>query len=58
MEISDIKQKLNINEVLAHYGLNPNRNKMLCCPFHPDKNPSMQVYPETNTGNYFSGKGE
>ena len=28
---------------------------MRCCPFHPDKNPSMQVYPETNTVHCFSG---
>ena len=55
MEISEIKEKLTILEVLDHYGLKPNRNKMLCCPFHPDKTPSMQVYPETNTVHCFSG---
>ncbi len=55
MEIQQIKEKLTILEVLNHYGLKPNRNKMLCCPFHPDKNPSMQVYPETNTVHCFSG---
>jgi len=58
MEIQQIKEKLTILEVLAHYGLNPNRNKMLCCPFHDDKNPSMQVYPETNTVHCFSGNGK
>ena len=55
MEIADIKSKLTIGQVLDHYGLQPNRNKMLCCPFHDDKNPSMQVYPETNTVHCFSG---
>lgn len=55
MDISEIKAKLNILTVLEHYGIKPNRNKMLCCPFHDDKNPSMQVYPETNTVHCFSG---
>jgi len=55
MEIKDIKSQLSILTVLQHYGLQPNKNKMLCCPFHDDKNPSMQVYAETNTVHCFSG---
>ncbi len=55
MEIQDIKQRLSILQVLDHYGLKPNRNKMINCPFHDDKTPSMQVYPETNTVFCFSG---
>lgn len=58
MTIEQIKSKLSIDAVLNHYGLKPNRNKMLCCPFHDDKNPSMQVYPETNTVHCFSGNCE
>ena len=54
MEIKEIKSRLSILEVLNHYGLKPNANKMLCCPFHEDKTPSMQVYPETNTVFCFS----
>lgn len=54
MEIVDIKAHLTINQVLDHYGLKPNPSKMLCCPFHNDKTPSMQVYPETNTVHCFS----
>jgi DNA primase len=46
MEIPEIKKQLSILEVLAHYGLKPDRNKMLHCPFHNDKTPSMQAYPE------------
>ncbi|MFN7436150.1 MAG: CHC2 zinc finger domain-containing protein, partial [Bacteroidota bacterium] len=54
MEIADIKAQLTIAQVLDHYGLKPNPSKMLCCPFHNDKTPSMQVYPETNTVHCFS----
>jgi DNA primase len=55
MTIPEIKSQLSILTVLQHYGLQPNKNKMLCCPFHDDKNPSMQVYAETNTAFCFSG---
>lgn len=55
MEISEIKQKLSILEVLSHYQLVPDKNNRLNCPFHGDKKPSMQVYPETNTVHCFSG---
>jgi DNA primase/energy-coupling factor transporter ATP-binding protein EcfA2 len=55
MEISAIKQQLTIGQVLAHYGLHPDRNQRLRCPFHADSTPSMQVYPKTNTVYCFSG---
>jgi DNA primase len=54
MEIADIKAQLTILQVLDHYGLKANPSKMLRCPFHNDKTPSMQVYPETNTVHCFS----
>jgi DNA primase len=54
MEISDIKAQLTIGQVLDHYGLKADKNHRLCCPFHNDKTPSMQVYPETNTVHCFS----
>ena len=54
MTITEIKQQLTILQVLNHYGIKVNKNKMLNCPFHDDKNPSMQVYPETNTVFCFS----
>lgn len=54
MEIAEIKSRLTINQVLDHYGLKANKNRMLCCPFHDDKAPSMQVYAETNTVHCFS----
>jgi len=40
--------------VLNNYNLKPDRNDRLNCPFHPDKNPSLQIYPKTNTYCCFS----
>ena len=54
MDIKDIKSRLSILEVLRHYGLRPDKNDRLKCPFHPDKTPSLQVYPKTNTYCCFS----
>ena len=54
MEILEIKSALSIETVLQHYGLRADRNRRLCCPFHADKTPSLQVYPETNTAYCFS----
>jgi len=55
MTIAEIKLQLTIGQILDHYGIKVNKNKMVNCPFHDDKNPSMQVYPETNTVHCFSG---
>lgn len=54
MQIPEIKSRLSIQAVLAHYGLAADRNHRLLCPFHPDKTPSLQVYPKTNTWTCFS----
>src|SRR5580692_6229168 len=54
MEITDIKMRLPISQVLQHYGLKPDKNDRLHCPFHPDKTPSLQIYPKTNTYCCFS----
>ncbi|NLJ38354.1 MAG: hypothetical protein GX432_06285, partial [Candidatus Atribacteria bacterium] len=54
MEIKEIKNRLSILNVLNHYGLKPDRNNRLCCPFHPDKTPSFQIYQETGTWTCFS----
>jgi DNA primase/uridine kinase len=57
MDISAIKQQLSIGQVLEHYNIKV-KNNQCCCPFHDDKNPSMQVYPKTNTVHCFSGNCE
>lgn len=55
MSIKDIKSKLSILTVLAHYDLEADRNNMMKCPFHEDAKASMRVYPQTNTVYCFGG---
>jgi len=47
MEISEIKQRLTLNEILNYYNLKP-KNNMLLCPFHQDSKASLQVNLEKN----------
>lgn len=54
MEIAQIKEQLTIVQVLDHYNLGIDKGNMLCCPFHNDKTPSLQIYPNTNTFCCFS----
>ena len=54
MEIQDIKNKLTLSTVLHYYGLKPDKQLRLKCPFHDDKTPSMQVYYKTHTAYCFS----
>ena len=58
MEITEIKRNLTMAMVLQHYGLKPNRNSMICCPFHDDKTPSMKIYERTNLAHCYSGNCE
>lgn len=54
MDILEIKQQLTLAQVLAHYGLRPDKNQRLHCPWHDDKTPSLQLYPKTNSWTCFS----
>lgn len=54
MEIAAIKSQLSILSVLSHYGLTVDRNHRVCCPWHNDKTPSLQIYPKTNSWSCFS----
>jgi DNA primase len=47
MEISAIKERLSLSEVLKHYNLEP-KNNMLKCFMHDDKTASLQVNLEKN----------
>ncbi|ALO13895.1 DNA primase [Salinivirga cyanobacteriivorans] len=53
MQIPDIKKRLPIMSVLAHYGIKPDKNDHIKCPFHEDDKPSCKIYTETNTYNCF-----
>ncbi len=54
MTIAEIKSRLTLSEVLRHYGLKPDSNNRLYCPWHNDKTPSLQIYPKTSTWTCFS----
>jgi len=54
MEIQEIKSQLTIANVLHYYGLKADKSNRICCPFHEDKTPSMQVYYKTQTCYCFS----
>jgi len=54
MDIPEIKSRLKLSDVLAHYGLKPDKHNRLHCPFHPDNTPSLQVYEDTGTVYCFS----
>ena len=54
MEIQDVKNQLSISVVLENYRLRVDRNHRMCCPWHADKTPSLQIYPKTNTWTCFS----
>ena len=56
MELSEIKSRLALTQVLHHYGLKPDKYWRVLCPFHEDRTPSLQVYPRTQTVYCFSSR--
>lgn len=45
MNKEEIKEAYSMRDVMARYGLHPNRAGMIQCPFHKgDRDPSMKVY--------------
>lgn len=38
-----VRMNTTARAVAEHYGLKVKRNKMACCPFHPDRTPSMKI---------------
>jgi DNA primase len=55
MEISEIKALLSMANILKYYGLKPDKNTRLICPFHDDNTPSLQIYYKTQTAYCFAG---
>ncbi len=43
ISFSEIKRAVSARAAGEMYGLHPNRNGKVCCPFHPDKTPSMKL---------------
>lgn len=54
MTIEQLKQSLSILEVAAHLGIRVNKHGKALCPFHDDKNPSLQFSAEKNIATCFS----
>ncbi len=54
MEIQDTKTRLTMANVIHYYGLKADKQSRLCCPFHEDKTPSLQIYYKTQTAFCFS----
>ncbi len=38
-----VKAVVTVKQAAEHYGLEVNRNGMICCPFHNDRHPSMKL---------------
>lgn len=38
-----VSERITAKAAAVHYGLTVGRNGMACCPFHPDKHPSMKL---------------
>jgi len=55
MQIPEIRSRLSLSKVLAHYNWKPDARGRMRCPFHDDKSPSLQTYPETGTVYCFAG---
>lgn len=41
------RARLPMTEVLARYGITPNRGGYICCPFHTERTPSCKIYHDS-----------
>ena len=46
IDFETVKKSVSMRQVLEHYGIEVKRNNIALCPFHPDSEPSMHVYPD------------
>lgn len=42
----DIKERVDLRDLIRFYGLDVNRGGFACCPFHNEQNPSFKVYED------------
>ena len=47
MTSEEIKATYSMRDILARYGLHPNRSGFICCPFHKEKTASMKIYQDS-----------
>lgn len=47
MNSEEIKKTYSMRDILARYGLHPNRSGFICCPFHKEKTASMKIYQDS-----------
>lgn len=47
MNSEEIKKIYSMQDILAQYGLHPNRSGFICCPFHKEKTASMKIYQDS-----------
>lgn len=47
MNSEEIKKIYSMQDILARYGLHPNRSGFICCPFHKEKTASMKIYQDS-----------
>ena len=40
----DVKERVNITDVVVFYGFQPNQGGYICCPFHSERTPSCKLY--------------
>ncbi|MBN1182218.1 MAG: hypothetical protein JXB49_08020, partial [Bacteroidales bacterium] len=56
MEIQEIKRRLSITDVAERLGIKADRYGRALCPFHDDRNPSLQISREKNIATCFSSR--
>lgn len=54
IDTEELRRLADITTVLAYYGIYPNRAGNINCIAHADSNPSMKVYPRTNSVHCFA----
>lgn len=41
----EVRRRVSMEEAALQYGFEPDRHGKICCPFHEDDHPSLQLYP-------------